>query len=123
MAGTGKRILIAEDENSIARALELKLTKLGYQVNIAINGEEAVKKMTEEPFDLLLLDLIMPRLDGFGVLERMKEQRITTPVLVSSNLGQAEDIKRATALGATDYIIKSNTPISEIVARVQKIIK
>lgn len=123
MANTTKKILIAEDETSIAKALELKLSKLGYKITIAPNGEEALNYLRKESFNLLLLDLIMPRLDGFGVLEAIKAEKIKVPVLVSSNLGQAEDIKKTQALGAADYVVKSNTPISEIVIKVQAIIK
>ncbi|HNX10950.1 MAG TPA: response regulator [bacterium] len=123
MAETLKKILIAEDEASIARALELKLTKLGYEVALANNGEVALRLLKQQSFNLLLLDLIMPVLDGFGVLEAMKAEKIKVPVLVCSNLGQDEDIKKAKALGASDYIVKSDTPISQIVQRIEKIIK
>jgi len=123
MAGKLKKILIAEDEASIARALELKLTKLGYEVTLANNGEVTLQLLKQKDFNLLLLDLIMPILDGFGVLEAMQAEKIKVPVLVCSNLGQDEDIKKAKALGASDYIIKSDTPISQIVQRIEKIIK
>ncbi len=123
MAVAKKNILIAEDESSLARALELKLNKLDYQVVIVSNGEEAVNQLSTNKFNIVLLDLIMPRLDGFGVLEKLKALKIKVPVIVCSNLGQAEDLKRAKELGAMDYLVKSDTPINGIVDRIKKFIK
>jgi DNA-binding response OmpR family regulator len=115
-----KKILIVEDERPMARALDLKLTHAGFEVQSAFDGEEALKKIGEEKYDLVLLDLIMPKLDGFAVLEGIKNKGITVPVIVLSNLGQKEDEEKAKKLGAWDYLIKSNTPISEIVKEVSK---
>ena len=117
-----KRILIVEDEKPMAHALELKLTKAGFEVAVFNDGEAALKILETQKFNLILLDLMMPKVDGFGVLEELKKRAITTPVIVSSNLGQEEDAKRAKSLGAVDYIIKSDTPIAEIIAKVQKVI-
>ncbi len=116
----GKKILIVEDERPLAHALELKFSHEGYGVTIATDGAEALKIANAGTFAVILLDLIMPNLDGFGFLEHMKKK---TPVIVLSNLGQDEDKQRAKALGAAGYFVKSNTPITEIIAKVKSIIK
>ena len=116
---TQKRILIVEDEKPMAHALELKLTHAGFEAQSVGNGEEGLALMEKESFDLVLLDLIMPKLDGFGVLEEMKKKGIKTPVMVQTNLAQEEDEKRAKALGAKEFFIKSNTPIAEIVEQIK----
>ena len=110
-----KKILVAEDERPLAKALELKLSHSGYEVTVATNGQEALDKLQNGGFDLVLLDLMMPVLDGFSVLEKLKSQNISVPVIVTSNLGQKEDIDKAKKLGAKEYFIKSNTQLSEIV--------
>lgn len=115
---TETRILIAEDEPAIAKALELKLTHDGYIVELAIDGEEALKKLTAGKYSMLLLDLIMPKKDGFGVLEALKAAKNKVPVIVLTNLGQEEDLERAKAMGATDYFVKADTPIADIVSHV-----
>lgn len=116
--GTGKTILIVEDERPLAHALELKFTHEGYTVQIATDGQEALKAANEKDFDAILLDLIMPNLDGFAFLEQMEKK---TPVIILSNLGQDEDKDRAKDLGAVDYFVKSNTPITKIIERVQSL--
>ena len=114
------KILIAEDEKPMARALELKLNKEGFDAHAVFNGEEVLEAVKKESYDLLLLDLIMPKKDGFSVLAALKELKNTMPVIVSSNLSQDEDMQRAHKMGAKDYFVKSNTPINEIVTRVKK---
>lgn len=114
-----KKVLIVEDEKPLARALQLKLQKNDIESEIAHNGEEALKILEKQSFDLILLDLIMPQMDGFATLEEMKKKEIKTPVVITSNLGQEEDIKRVMGMGVKEYIIKSNTPIVEIVNKVK----
>jgi DNA-binding response OmpR family regulator len=114
------RILIAEDERSIAQALQLKLNNSGFEANIAENGVKALDILAKEKFDLLLLDLIMPEMDGFGVLEELKKRNQKIRVIVSTNLSQEEDRRRVEAFGVKDYLVKSDTPITEIVKRVQR---
>lgn len=122
MAKNAKKILIAEDEKPMSKALEIKLGRAGYDVKAAYNGEEAIEMLKKEKFDLLLLDLIMPKKDGFDVLEEIKSKKIKTAVIVLSNLGQEEDINKAKALGAKDFFIKSDTPIAQILEHIQKIL-
>lgn len=117
-----KKILIVEDEKPMARALVLKLTKEGYQAEAAYDGDEAMEKLDKEKYDLILLDLMMPKKDGFSVLADLKNKKKKIPVIVSSNLSQEEDLAKAKKLGAVDFFVKSNTPISEVVKRVKKVL-
>ena len=117
---TSPKILVVEDEKSMAHALQIKMKSAGFDVKTVFDGEEALKILEIERFDLIMLDLIMPKLDGFGVLAALKEKGITTPIIVASNLGQDTDIKRSLALGAIDYFVKSNVSIAEIIAQIKK---
>lgn len=117
-----KKILIIEDEKPMARALELKLTHAGFEAKSIGDGKAGLELIEREKFDLVLLDLVMPKLDGFGVLEALKEKKKSVQVMVLSNLSQEEDEKRARALGAKDFFIKSNVPIADIVERVKKLL-
>jgi len=119
----GKVILIIEDEKPIAGVLELKLQKEGYSTRVAYDGESALSIMKKENFDLILLDLVMPELDGFDVLRKLKKSKNKIPIIVASNLGQQDDIDKAMSLGAKDYFVKSNTSLSEIVEHVNKLLK
>lgn len=110
-----KKILIAEDELPISRALSNKLTKEGYDITVAGNGEEAIEALTSKKFDLAIIDLMMPIKDGWAVLEFAKKNKIKTPIVVASNLGQSEDEKSVRELGAVNFFVKANTPISKIV--------
>jgi len=118
-----KNILIAEDEKPMAKALELKLTKEGFSVSVALDGEEALGLIEKKKFDLMLLDIMMPKVDGFAVLTKIKEQKIQLPVIVSSNLSQVEDIERAKALGAVDFLVKSNVTLADIITKIKQILK
>lgn len=118
MTDQAKKILIVEDEKPIARSCELKLVNAGFQVKIVSNGEEALAILEKEPFDLILLDLIMPKLNGFRVLEELKLRNNPTPVIVTSNLMQQADVAHATSLGARDYFVKSDTALASIVGYV-----
>ena len=116
---TGKSILIVEDERPLAHALEMKLKNSGYTVKVCMNGSDAISELEHGKYSLVLLDLIMPMMDGFGVLTEMQQRKYTVPTIVLSNLGQDEDRAKAKALGAIDYFVKSNTPISTILERVK----
>lgn len=118
----GKRILIVEDEKPLAHALELKLSHEGYDTSVALTGEDGLKQINAGHFDLILLDLILPGLDGFSVLQAVDPKKLKCKIVVLSNLGQDEDKVRAKELGASDYLVKSNVPLTEIVALVKKMI-
>jgi len=117
-----KKVLIAEDDKPIAKALELKLKNSGFDVVVVINGEDAMKEAEKNDFDIILLDLMMPKMDGFSFLEAAKAKKITTPVIILSNLSQEGDIKKTKELGAAGYFVKSNTPLIDIVANIKKML-
>jgi len=118
-----KRILIAEDEKAYSRALVLKLKNSGFEAESTENGEEALAAVARGGFDLLLCDLVMPKVNGFTVLEEIKKQNIDLPVVILSNLTQTDDEKKARALGATDFLAKSNITLVEVVAKIKEILK
>lgn len=119
-AKKSKKVLVVEDEKPMARALELKLTHAGFEVHTSNNGEEGLALILKDTFDIVLLDLMMPKMDGFSVLEELKKNGVKTPVIILSNLSQQEDENRAKTLGAKGFFIKSNTPIANIVDEVTK---
>ena len=118
-----KKILIAEDEKAYSRALVLKLGKAGYDVKSVENGEEALALLKNEKFDLLLLDLIMPKVNGFSVLEEIKRLELKLPVMVLSNLTQEEDKKKINEFLVIDFIEKSETPIIDVIQKIQDFLK
>lgn len=118
--GNVKTILIAEDEKAYRTVLQNKLQSAGVNILLSENGEQALKVINEAKPDLVLLDLMMPVKDGFEVLKEIKERNLAAgmKVVVLSNLGQEEDIEKAKELGAIDYIIKSNTSLSDAVNKI-----
>jgi DNA-binding response OmpR family regulator len=116
------KILVVEDETFLVKIYSVKLKKEGYEVSIANDGEQAVKLAAEVQPDLILLDLILPKMNGFEALEKMRSSPVNkeTPVIVLSNLGQEEDIKRAESLGADGYLVKANFSIQDIVAKIRE---
>lgn len=120
MTATKRHVLIAEDEKPVAKALALKLEHEGYAATIVENGKEALEKIATGSFDCMVLDLMMPIMDGFEVLQELQEKQATLPVLVASNLAQAEDMERAKSLGAKDYYVKSDTPLTTVVEQIKK---
>ena len=119
-----KKILIAEDDKFLANAYRLKLSKLGFDVRLAPDGQEALNILKDFIPDLMILDLVMPNKDGFAVLEEVKSRPDTksVPVIIASNLGQKEDIDRGLKLGAADYIVKADVAISEIVDKINAVL-
>jgi DNA-binding response OmpR family regulator len=117
-----KRILIVEDEKILSDLLERKLQEKGYETSLAANGEEGLAKMREEKIDLVLLDIVMPKMDGFEVLEEMRKDRELKriPVIIISNSGQPVEISRAIELGVKDYLIKTQFDPEEVIEKVQK---
>ncbi len=114
------KILIAEDEKPMAKALELKLNASGYEAKAVGNGREALEEMAKADYSILLLDIMMPEVDGFGVLSELKNKNNKAKVIMLSNLAQEEDMKKAKDLGAIGYFVKSDTPIAQIVEEVKK---
>ena len=119
----GYKVLVAEDDNFLMSAYSTKLAKEGFEFKIASDGEEVLEILKTFTPDVLLLDLVMPRKDGFAVLEEIKKMDgfKDIPVIVTSNLGQKEDIDRAMALGARDFITKSNLSMSDLVEKIKSV--
>jgi DNA-binding response OmpR family regulator len=115
VAGPKKSILIVEDERPLAHALELKLGHSGYETHTARTGVEGLKEAKTDKYDLILLDLILPELDGFALLEELHKAKKTTPIVILSNLGQEEDKKRVEKYNIAKYCVKSNMPLAAIV--------
>lgn len=118
-----KTILIVEDEKPMAKALSLKFKHSGFQTVVAHDGQAALDVVHDQKIDLILLDLMMPTLDGFSFLERLQVIGKKIPILVSTNLSQPEDEARARELGAVDYFVKADTPIYEVVAHALRVIE
>ncbi len=120
MPDRSARILVAEDDRFLRRAGEVALKRAGYEVLTASDGEEALRVARAQRPDLILLDLIMPRMQGFQVLAELKKDAETAaiPVLVLSNLGQDHDVQRAMEAGARAYFIKANLSMSNLVRHV-----
>ena len=119
------KILIIEDDKFLRELISQKLEKAGYEVCEAIDGEEGIKQVKTENPDLVLLDLILPGIDGFEVLSQMKREPALSkiPVIILSNLGQKEDIEKGINLGADDYLIKAHFTPNEIIEKIQAVLK
>lgn len=118
-----KIVLVAEDEKPYCRALVLKLTNAGFDAVGVENGVQAIEMLKKQKFDLLILDLVMPKMNGFSVLEEMEKGSIKLPVIVLSNLTQEEDKKKIESFGVKSFIEKSETPIAEVITKVEKFIE
>ncbi len=117
-----KQILVLEDEMALSKALCIKLDNEGYQTTTVENGEDAIKQIDTRVFDLFILDLVTPRIDGFGVLKHLRNKNQDVPVFVVSNLSQKEDMKEALATGANKYFIKSNISLTEILEEAKSVL-
>jgi len=117
-----KKILIIEDEKIICDLLERKLTREGYSVVIATNGIDGLIKMREDRPDIVLLDIIMPKMGGFEVMEEMNKDETLKdiPVIVVSNSGQPVEIDRIKKMGAKDCLIKTEFDPQEVLEKVKK---
>lgn len=115
-----KKVLIVEDERPLAHALQLKLEREGIETQIATNGEECLKFINEQKFDVVLLDMMMPVLGGFAVLEEINKMTTKPTVFVLSNLSVHDDQDKVLSMGAKKFFIKSDTPLSVIVEEILK---
>ena len=115
------KILLIEDDKFLRELIIQKLGKEGFEVVEAPEGEAGLVKMKEEKPDLVLLDLILPGIDGFEVLHRAKEDEAVAniPVIILSNLGQKDDVQKGVDLGAADYLIKAHFTPGEIVEKIK----
>lgn len=120
-----ENILIVEDDKFLRELISRKLLGEGFKIDEAIDGEEGLKKLQESKPDLILLDLILPGLDGFDVLQRIKDDPSTAsiPVLILSNLGQKDEIERGLKLGAVDFLVKAHFTPEEIVQKIKQVLE
>jgi DNA-binding response OmpR family regulator len=115
-----KKILVVEDDKFLRSLTVKRLSEENYEVITAVDGNSGLSTAVDEKPDLVLLDLLLPGMSGFEVLEKMKadDQAKDIPVVVFSNLGQREDIEKAKTLGANDYLIKANFTLDDVVEKV-----
>jgi CheY-like chemotaxis protein len=114
-------VLLVEDDQAVAQMYRLKLELDGYTVAVAADGEEALQMAAKAPPDLIFLDIRLPKLDGFAVLEGLRADEKTryTPVVILSNYGEPELVERGLKLGALEYVIKSQTTPSQLSGNVE----
>ncbi len=121
----GIKVLIVEDEELLSKMYYLKFTNQGFKAFQAYNGVVGLELAKKEKPNIILLDIIMPQLDGFGVLKELKSDKTMKdiPVILLTNLGQDDDIKKGKNLGAIDYLIKSNSTPLKVVEKVKEILE
>lgn len=117
-----KKILLIEDDQQISKVYEIQLKREGFITITSRDGDDAVEIFSKENPDLVVLDLMLPKRDGFGVLEYIRKtaKNKDVPILVISNLGQKGDRLRAMDLGATSYMIKVDHPIKDIISKIKE---
>lgn len=119
-----KRVVIIEDDTFILKALEIKLEDKNVDIMVALDGVAGLQMVRDEKPDLVLLDLILPKMHGFKVLESLKNDKTTKdiPVIILTNLGQEEEEKKGRELGALDYFVKADTTLDQIIKRVDEVL-
>lgn len=117
-----KKILIIEDDEHVSKVYEIKFSKEGYDTIFVSNGDDGVEKIATEKPDLIILDLMVPKKDGFVILEEIKKNPdlAKIPVLVLTNLGQQSDKDRAMSLGANEYLVKVSHSMQEVIDRAKR---
>ena len=118
-------VLLVEDDEFLANIYKTKFEMEKFKVTVAVNGEEGLDMAKKKKPDIILLDILMPKIDGFMVLEALKKDSEVKdiPVILLTNLGQKDDVERGLELGAADYLIKAHSKPSETVDKVRKILK
>ncbi len=119
-----KKILLVEDEELIINLLSKKLAGLGFDVDLAMDGREGMKRMRENLPDLVLLDIVMPKMGGFEVIKEMKEDPLLAkiPVIIISNSGQPLELDKAKKMGVADWLVKTEFDPKEVVEKINKYI-
>jgi len=115
-----KKILVIEDDTFLQGLVANKLGNADFDVTTASDGDEAMTELAKERFNCILLDLMLPDISGFDILKNIRETSKSLPVIVFSNLSEDKDIKHAMSLGATDYLVKSNFTLEELVEKIEK---
>ncbi len=120
-----KRILIVDDDEFLLDMYTTKFREAGFEVDFAVEGRTAKEKMKKYSYDAILLDIVMPQLDGFTLLKDLRQEKgdiKNTLIVYLTNLGQREDIEKGLALGVDDYIIKAHFTPSEVVKKVEELL-
>lgn len=122
---TGRRVLLIEDDRFLRRAGEASLRQRGFAVTVAVDGQEGLAKVREEIPDLILLDLLMPKLSGIEVLRALRSDEATRKirVLILSNSSREQDLEEIKALGVTGYLVKANLSLQELGDRVAQLLE
>ena len=134
-----KTILLVEDDPFLIDIYTTKLKESGFSADVATSGDEGLKKLREKKFDLLVLDIVLPKIDGWEILEKLKTElpkeakvkmrtKFSSPIknlkiIILSNLGQKEEVEKGLRLGADKYLIKAHYTPSEIVEEIKKVLK
>ena len=142
-----KSILLVEDDPFLIDIYTTKLKESGFSIEIATSGEEGLKKLREKKFDLLVLDIVLPKIDGWEILEKIKDQASERSegeeedevlfaqqraksknlkglkIIILSNLGQKEEVEKGLRLGANKYLIKAHYTPSEVVEEIKEVLK
>lgn len=116
------KVFIVEDDAFLSKAYQAKLAREGMNVETAADGEVALRQIPGAKPDIILLDLMLPKVNGFEILEKIKknEELKNVPVIILSNLGQDADIERGKALGAIDYLVKTNVKLDDVVRKIKQ---
>ncbi len=126
--GVLKKILVVEDDPFLSDIYNTKLKQAGFSVDLAMTGEEALCKLNDNQYDLMVLDIVLPQVDGWEILARVKEMREqgsnskvnALKIIILSNLGQKEEIKKGLDLGADGFMIKAHFTPSEVADEIHK---
>lgn len=115
-----KTIVVVEDEQVLLKALNIELLNAGFEVIVAADGKAGLNMVKANKPDLVLLDLLLPKIDGYAVLVELKKNAKTKniPVIILSNFGETENIEKAMELGAVDYFVKSSTDLGDVVKKI-----
>jgi DNA-binding response OmpR family regulator len=124
-----KKILLVEDDPFLIDIYQKKLKDSGFKVEVVKDGEKALEILKEKNFDLMLLDIVLPKIDGWKILEEIRDMKKEKKdleemkIVIWSNLGEKEDVKKGLSLGAASYLIKANFTPSEVVREIEKLLK
>jgi len=118
-----KRILVVDDDEYIRDLYEEILKDAGYSVDIAVDGADGFTKMKKIAYDLVLLDIMMPKLDGIEVMKKLKTQKISRPTVLLTNLAHDPVIKEGKLLGAKAYLIKADLTPDQLIVKVRELVK
>jgi len=122
MQENSKVVLVVENDKFLANAYRIKCQNEDFEVLVASDGNEALRILEEKTPNVILLDLVMPNKDGFEFMAEVNKdpELKKIPILITSNLEQEEDVKKAMSMGAKDYVIKSDTPLEEILEKIRQ---